>query len=101
MMIKDNTNFQGHVVQWKESGLSMTANCKARGLNYQSLIYLALCIKKKESFFADSNSFVQIRMPEKISKGIEYHLPNSVYFSFKKVCDLKLIKPYQFEIHPR
>ncbi len=92
MMIKDTINFPEHVARWKASGLSMSAYCKEQGLNYQTFTYHALRIKKKETVAADGNGFVQIKVPEKTTAGIEYHLPNGGYFVFPAGCSIQLIK---------
>lgn len=91
-MIKDTINFPEHVACWKESGLSMAAYCKEQGLNYQTFTYHALRIKKKETDAADGNSFVQIKIPEKTTAGIEYLLSCGSYYVFPADCSIQLIK---------
>lgn len=81
-----------HVTQWKESGLSMAAYCKEHGLNYQTFMYHASRMKKKEAGLPDSNTFIRIDVPEKTSSGIEYHFANGNYFVFPAGCSAQLIK---------
>jgi len=91
-MTKDTINFPEHVAQWKESGLSMAAYCKEQGFNYQTFTYHALRIRKKETISADANTFVQLKVPEKVTAGIEYHFPSGGYFVFPAGCSIQQIK---------
>jgi len=91
-MTKDTINFSEHVVRWKESGLSMAAYCKEQGFNYQTFTYHALRIRKKETISADANTFVQLKVPEKVTAGIVYHFPSGGYFVFPAGCSIQQIK---------
>ena len=91
-MIKDKINFPLEVSQWKETGLSMAAYCKEKGLNYQTFMYHASRIKKKELGADEPKTFIRIDFPEKTASGIEYHLPNGGYFVFPIGCSVQLIK---------
>jgi len=88
-MTKDTINFPEHVAQWKESGLSMAAYCKEQGFNYQTFTYHALRIRKKETISADANTFVQLKVPEKVTAGIEYHFTNVGHFILPKIESIK------------
>lgn len=92
MMIKDTINFPEHVGKWRASGMTMAAYCKELRLNYQTFTYHALRIKKKDTLAADGTGFVQIKVPEKTTAGIEYHLPSGCYFVFPAGCSIQLIK---------
>ena len=70
----------------------MAAYCNEQGLNYQTFMYYVLRIKKYETVAADGNSFVQIKMIEKTTAGIRYHIPNGVYFVFPVGCAIQLIR---------
>jgi len=91
-MTKDTINFPEHVVRWKESGLSMAAYCKEQGFNYQTFTYHALRIRKKETISTDANTFVQLKVPEKVTAGIVYHFPSGGYFVFPAGCSIQQIK---------
>lgn len=91
-MIKDKINFPDHVAKWKTSGLSMVGYCKEYGLNYQSFTYHVLRIRKKDAGAVPANSFVQLKVPEKTTAGIEYHFPNGGYFVFPAGSSVQLIK---------
>ena len=80
------------VSQWKETGLSMAAYCKEKGFNYQTFMYHASRMKKKEAESDDPKTFIRIDVPEKISSGIEYHFSNGNYFVFPAGCSAQLIK---------
>ena len=91
-MIKDKINFPLHVSQWKETGQTMSAYCKEQGLNYQTFMYHASRIKKKEAGSDEPKTFIRIDVPEKTSSGIEYHFSNGNYFVFPAGCSAQLIK---------
>jgi len=91
-MNKDSINFAEQVALWKASGESMAAYCKEQGLNYQAFTYHVLRMRKKETGAAATSRFVQLKVPEKTTSGIEYHFYNGCYFVFPAGCSIQLIK---------
>ena len=91
-MDKDKINFPLHVSNWKEAGLSMAAYCKENDLNYQTFMYHVSRMKKKENSSSNSNAFIRLDVPEKMSSGIEYHFANGGYFVFPTGCSVQVIK---------
>ncbi len=87
-MIKDKIDYPNHVNQWKEIGGSMAAYCKEKGISYQTFMYHASRMKKKES----PDAFIRIDVPEKNTSGIEYHFANGNYFIFPSGCSAQMIK---------
>jgi len=92
-MLKDKIDFPLHVNQWKETSGTMADYCRAKEISYQTFMYHASRMKKKETAAAQKqNSFIRIDVPEKISSGIEYHFTNGSYFVFPAGCSVQMIK---------
>jgi hypothetical protein len=89
-MLKDKTDYPLHVKQWKETGGSMAAYCKANDISYHTFIYHANRLKKRE---VASPEFIRFEMPEgKTVTNIEYHFANGNYFVFPTACSVQVIK---------
>ena len=91
-MLKDKVDYPDHVNQWKEVGGTMAGYCKEKEISYQTFMYHASRMKKKESLSQNKNAFTRIEVPEKITGGIEYHFRNGNYFIFPAGCSVQMIK---------
>ncbi len=92
-MIKDKVDYPYQVNQWKEVGGTMAGYCKEKEISYQTFIYHASRMKKKETAVVQKpNSFIRIDVPEKNMSGIEYHFTNGSYFVFPAGCSVQMIK---------
>jgi len=60
----------------------MAAYSKEHGFNFQTFMYHASRMKKKENSAAEPNAFIRFDVPEKIADGIEYHFAHGSYRVF-------------------
>ena len=79
-------------MQWKQTSGTMADYCRAKEISYQTFMYHASRMKKKETAAPKPNAFIRIDVPEKTSAGIEYHLTNGSYFVFPAGCSVQMIK---------
>lgn len=91
-MLKDKVDYPYHVNQWKEVGGTMAGYCKENEISYQTFMYHASRMKKKETAAQEPNAFIRINVPEKMTAGIEYHFTNGSYFVFPAGCSVQMIK---------
>jgi hypothetical protein len=91
-MIKDKVDYPMHVNAWKEIGGSMAGFCKEKEVSYQTFMYHASRMKKKEIALKEPSSFIRIDVPEKLSGSVEFHFRNGNYFVFPVSCSAQLIK---------
>lgn len=91
-MLKDKVDYPMHVYAWKEIGGTMAGYCKEKEISYQTFMYHASRMKKKETSERKPDSFIRIDVPEKNLSGIEYHFTNGSYFVFPAGCSVQMIK---------
>ena len=91
-MLKDKIDFPTHVNEWKETGGTMADYCRANAIPYQTFMYHASRIRKKENLSQNKEAFIRIDVPEKVAGGIEYHFTNGSYFIFPSGCSVQMIK---------
>ena len=94
-MLKDKIDFATHVNEWKETGGTMADYCRTNEISYQTFMYHASRMKKKENAVGGSNGFIPIAMGIKVAEkisGIEYHFANGSYFVFPSGCSVQMIK---------
>jgi|GEM_PF-4854478 len=77
-MTKDKIDFPMHVNQWKETSGNMADYCRANEISYQTFMYHASRMKKKEIVSMEPKEFIRIDVAEKNMSGIEYHFTNVV-----------------------
>jgi len=70
----------------------MADYCRANAISYQTFMYHASRMKKKEIPSMEPKEFVRINIPEKAHGGIEYHFTNGSYFVFPAGCSVQMIK---------
>jgi len=91
-MIKDKIDFPMHVNQCKETGGTMADYCRAKEISYQTFMYHASRMKKKETGAHEPNAFIRIDVPEKNTSGIEYHFTHGNYIVCPAGCSVQMIK---------
>jgi len=91
-MIKDKVDYPYQVNQWKEVGGTMAGYCKENEISYQTFMYHASRMKKKEIASMEPKEFIRIDVPDKNMSGIEYHFTNGSYFVFPAGCSVQMIK---------
>jgi len=92
-MIKDKVDYPYHVNQWKEVGGTMAGYCKENEISYQTFMYHASRMKKKETAAAQKpNSFIRIGDAEKNMSDIEYHFTHGNYIVCPAGCSVQMIK---------
>jgi len=91
-MIKDKVDYPYQVNQWKEVGGTMADYCRANEISYQTFMYHASRMKKKETAAQEPKAFIRIDVPKKNPSGIEYHFTNGSYFVFPAGCSVQMIK---------